>query len=151
MSKHRAQIRWQGDADAFRAGSYSRAHTWSFDGGVTVPASPSPDVVRPPMSDPAGVDPEEAFVAAIASCHMLTFLYYAQRCNLCVESYVDDAVGFMTKNADRLPWVSRVELRPQIGFSGERPSAEVLSGLHHEAHAHCFIANSVKTEIVVLV
>jgi organic hydroperoxide reductase OsmC/OhrA len=107
--------------------------------------------VRPPYSNPAGVDPEEAFVAAIASCHLLTFLHLAQRAGFEVESYEDDAVGVMTKNEARRSWVSRVDLAPRIAFRGERaPSAAELHELHEAAHRECFIANSVKTEIRVL-
>ncbi|MEZ4221178.1 MAG: OsmC family protein [Polyangiaceae bacterium] len=149
MSQHRATVAWHAGNGNFRDGSYSRAHTWAFDGGLTVPASPSPQVVRPPQSDPSAVDPEEAFVAAISSCHLLTFLYLAQRRGLEVESYVDEAVGVMTKNERRVPWVSRVELRPRVTFVGQPPDDELLAELHHQAHELCFISNSVKTEIVV--
>lgn len=148
MSEHAAVVEWKGDGN-FASGKYSRAHSWSFDGGVTVPASPSPQVVRPPLSDPAGVDPEEAFVAAIASCHLLTFLYVAQKRGLVVTRYRDHAIGRMTKNERRVPWVSRVELRPAIEFEVP-PDERLLAELHDLAHAQCFIANSVKTEIVVL-
>ncbi|MBK7584528.1 MAG: OsmC family protein [Myxococcales bacterium] len=149
MSEHRASVHWQSNDDGFASGKYSRVHRWRFDGGVEVLASPSPAVVKPPFSDPAGVDPEEAFVAAIASCHLLTFLYLAQRRGLIVTEYTDEAVGFMTKNPQGVPWVSRVELRPVIGFSTV-PDAATLAELHHRAHEQCFIANSVKTEIVVV-
>lgn len=148
MSEHRARVRWQLSSGDFRAGHYSRAHAWSFDGGLTVPASPSPAVVRAPWSDPAAVDPEEAFVASIASCHMLTFLYLASRAGLEVTSYEDEAVGTMTKNERRVPWVSRVVLSPKIAWR-EEPSAETIARLHHEAHEQCFISQSVKTEILV--
>lgn len=148
MSEHRAVVRWALAEGDFRKGRYSRAHTWTFDGGVTVPASPSPAVVPPPWCDPAAVDPEEAFVASISSCHMLTFLWLAAKQGLEVTSYVDEAIGTMTKNERRVPWVSRVVLSPKIAWR-EEPSPEVLAHLHHEAHEQCFIANSVKTEIVV--
>lgn len=149
MSEHKAHVRWSLPAGSdFRAGHYSRAHSWTFDGGVTVPASPSPAVVRTPWSDEAAIDPEEAFVASIASCHMLTFLWLASKSGLEVTSYEDAAVGTMTKNERRVPWVSRVVLSPKIAWR-EPPTPEVLARLHHDAHDQCFIANSVKTEIVV--
>lgn len=149
MVGHVAEIRWHLEGDGFSRGEYSRAHEWRFDGGVVVPASPSPSVVRAPWSEPSAVDPEEAFVAAIASCHMLSFLYVASKAGFVVTSYEDRAVGTMTKNEARVPWVSRVELRPRITFSVP-PSEEELQRLHARAHHECFIANSVKTEIAVL-
>jgi organic hydroperoxide reductase OsmC/OhrA len=112
MSEHRAKISWASRAEDFRAGRYSREHTWSFDGGLVVPASPSPSVVKAPYSNPASVDPEEAFVAAISSCHMLTYLYLAAREGFEVLRYDDDAVGKMTKNEHGVPWVSTVVLSP---------------------------------------
>ena len=148
MSEHKASIKWTHAQGDFLKGSYSREHTWSFDGGVTVPASSSPHVVRPPYSNPACVDPEEAFVASIASCHMLTFLYLAQQRGFDVESYEDRAVGVMTKNEQRVSWVSSVVLSPRIQYRGERkPSRAELDALHADSHHECFIANSVKTEI----
>lgn len=150
MSEHRATIRWEHAEGDFRAGKFSRKHTWSFDGGLTVPASASPHVVRPPYSDPAAVDPEEALVAAISSCHMLTFVYLAQKQGFELASYEDEAVGVMTKNAAGVPWVSSVVLSPRIAFRGERtPTREELEKLHDEAHHQCFIAQSVKTDIQV--
>lgn len=151
MSEHRVTIRWQHSGPDFLKGQYSREHTWVFDGGVTVAASPSPSVVPAPWSDPACVDPEEAFVAAIASCHMLTFLWLASKQGLQIDRYDDEAVGMMTKNDRGVPWVSRVMLRPQIVWSGDkRPTAVEIDHLHHAAHEQCFIANSVRTEIVVV-
>lgn len=152
MAEHKATVRWTlpGDADAFLKGRYSREHTWTFDGGVTVPASPAPSVVPVPYSNPAGVDPEEAYVASIASCHMLTFLYVAMREGFVVERYEDDAVGVMRKNERGAIWVAAVTLRPRIAYGGEKhPSARDVDHLHHLAHEQCFIANSVKTEITV--
>ena len=149
MSKHGARIAWQVGTGDFVAGAYSREHTWAFDGGVTVPASPSPQVVRPPWSNPACVDPEEAFVAAISSCHMLTFLYLAHRAGFEVTSYEDDAVGTMTKNEQRVPWVSSVVLTPRVVYGTRRPTEAEEEALHHQAHAECFISSSVKTEITV--
>jgi organic hydroperoxide reductase OsmC/OhrA len=150
MSEYKATIRWRCAGAGFREGKYSREHTWSFDGGLTVPASPSPSVVRAPYSNPANVDPEEAFVAAISSCHMLTFLYLAQQRGHDVVSYEDDAVGVMTKNERRVSWISSVVLAPRIVYGGDnRPSPAEIARLHEDAHHQCFIANSVKTEITV--
>jgi organic hydroperoxide reductase OsmC/OhrA len=152
MSEHRATVRWKlhADGEAFLKGRYSREHTWTFDGGVTVPASSSPGAVPAPWSNPAHVDPEEAYVAAISSCHMLTFLYVAMRQGFLVESYEDDAVGVMRKNDRGAIWVSAVTLNPRIAYGGDRrPTTEDEERLHHAAHEQCFIANSVKTEITV--
>jgi organic hydroperoxide reductase OsmC/OhrA len=153
MSEHRASIGWRkqtADRD-FLSGRYSREHTWTFDGGVTVAASPSPSVVPAPWSNPAHVDPEEAFVASIASCHFLTFLFLASRRGFVVEAYEDDAVGVMEKNERGMAWVARVVLSPRIawGASTGRPSAPEEDELHRAAHEQCFIANSVKTAIVI--
>ena len=152
MSEHKAAVRWKlaADGEAFRKGRYSREHTWTFDGGVTVPASPSPGVVPVPWSNPAHVDPEEGYVAAISSCHMLTFLYVAMREGFLVLSYEDDAVGVMRKNERGAVWVSAVTLNPRIAYGGaRRPTDADVDHLHHLAHEQCFIANSVRTEITV--
>jgi organic hydroperoxide reductase OsmC/OhrA len=147
MSEHKATVRWELAGGEFAKGRYSRQHTWTFDGGVTVPASPSPAVVREPFSNPSCVDPEEAFVAAIASCHMLTYLYLASREGLEVRRYEDDAVGTMTPNERGVPWVSTVVLRPRIEYGAARPSPADEARLHHAAHEQCYISNSVKTGI----
>jgi organic hydroperoxide reductase OsmC/OhrA len=148
MGEYKATIRWKQSEGNFREGKYSREHTWSFDGGVTVPASSSPQVVRVPYSNPACVDPEEAFVASIACCHMLTFLYLAQQRGFDIASYEDEAVGVMTKNEQRVSWISSVVLSPRIEYRGERrPSREELDKLHADSHHECFISNSVKTDI----
>jgi len=141
-------IRWQRNDPTSANHRYSRAHVWAFDGGVEVPASSSPHVVPVPYSDPTAVDPEEAFVASLASCHMLWFLSLAAERGYRVESYVDHAMGVMEKNeAGRLA-ITRVSLQPEARFSGERqPSESELNALHHAAHDECFIANSVKTRI----
>jgi organic hydroperoxide reductase OsmC/OhrA len=148
---HRATIRWTREEGAvFTDGRYSRAHEWSFDGGVVVPGSPSPGVVPLPYSREDAVDPEEAFVAAAASCHMLTFLHIASKRRLVVDAYEDEATGFMTKNDAGRLFVSRIVLDPRITFSGERrPDEAAIADLHHLAHRECFIANSVLTRIVV--
>lgn len=149
--EYKASIAWQrGAAEAFTDLKFSRAHQWSFDGGITVPGSSSPWSVRVPYSRAEAIDPEEALVAALASCHMLTFLYLAAKQGLVVDQYADEAVGIMTKNAGGKLFVSRVVLRPRITFSGaKQPSAAQLGELHHHAHADCYIANSVLTEVVV--
>lgn len=148
MSVHRATIRWQRDGQVFTDNEYSRAHRWQFDGGAEVAASASPDIVPLPYSDAAGVDPEEAFVAALSSCHMLTFLAIAAKRKYLVDSYVDDAEGVMGENAQARLAVARVTLRPRVRFGGSRrPSREQLEKMHHRSHELCFIANSVTTEV----
>jgi organic hydroperoxide reductase OsmC/OhrA len=150
MAEHKASIAWKLSGPSFRKGQFTREHTWTFDGGVTVPASSSPAALPAPWSNPANVDPEEAFVAAIASCHMMTFLWLASRQGFEVESYEDDAVGVLTKNEKRVSWVSAVTLNPRIVYTGDkRPTHEEEAQLHHGAHEQCFIANSVKTAIKV--
>lgn len=149
MSEHLVDLRWRMSGEDFKKGRYTREHSWSFDGGVTLLASSSPTAVPLPFSNPAGVDPEEAFVAAISSCHLLTFLWLASKRGFDVTSYEDHAVGTMTKNERRVPWVSHVVLDPRIEFAGTPPTAEELATLHHDAHEQCFIASSVKTEITV--
>jgi organic hydroperoxide reductase OsmC/OhrA len=149
MSEHIARISWTHTRGDFLKGKYSRDHTWTFDGGLVVPASPAPSSVPVPWSNPAHVDPEEAFVASIASCHMLTFLYVAYRSGIEISAYEDSAAGVMTKGENGVPWVSSVRLRPRVTYAGARPSPEEEERLHHEAHEQCFIANSVKTAITV--
>jgi organic hydroperoxide reductase OsmC/OhrA len=150
MSEHKAIIRWAHTRGDFLKGTYSREHTWTFDGGVTVPASPSPSAVPKQFGNEANVDPEEAFVAAISSCHLLTFLFVAYKGGFDVASYEDEAVGTMTKNERGIPWVSTVVLSPRIVYQGaKQPSPADEDHLHHLAHEQCFIANSVKTTITV--
>jgi organic hydroperoxide reductase OsmC/OhrA len=151
MSHHIATIDWKRNpAHDFLKGKYSREHTWTFDGGVTVAASPSPSVDPTPWSNPAHVDPEEAFVASISSCHMLTYLYLASREGFQIDSYQDESVGHMTKNERGVAWISKVVLNPKLTYNGEkRPTPADEARLHHQSHEQCFIANSVKTEIVV--
>ncbi|NRG19778.1 OsmC family protein [Rhizobiales bacterium] len=144
-----ATVTWRRQGD-FAENSYSRGHAWSFDGGIEVPASASPSVVPLPASVEAAVDPEEAFVAAISSCHMLWFLDFARRDGLIVEAYEDKAEGVMERVARGKLAVTRVTLKPLITFAGpELPGADRLKELHHKAHEACFIANSVTSEIVV--
>lgn len=148
MAEHKATIRWKRTSEEFLQGRYSREHTWTFDGGATVAASPSPTVVPAPWSNPAHVDPEEAYVASISSCHMLTFLFLASNAGFQVDSYEDKSVGVMTKNEKGVPWVSLVTLNPRIAYGGARlPTSEDVARLHHLAHEQCFIANSIKTEV----
>ena len=147
MSTYTATIRWSrtGDGD-FTKGQYSRAHEWAFDGGLTVPASPSPHVVAP-WNDPHGVDPEEAFVASLSSCHMLFFLDFARRGGWTVETYVDEAEGVMGKDADGKIAITQVTLRPRVEWGGDAPDEAAIADLHHKAHEACFIANSVTSEV----
>ena len=148
MSIYQASIRWQRQDASFTDNRYSRAHAWHFDGGAVVPASSSPQVVPLPWSDPAGVDPEEAFVASLASCHMLWFLSIAAQAGWLVDDYCDDASGTLARNAQRQMVMTQVTLRPEVRFGGARqPDRAQLERLHHEAHAACFLANSVKTEV----
>jgi organic hydroperoxide reductase OsmC/OhrA len=150
MSEHKATIKWSQSQGDFLKGTYSREHTWTFDGGITVQASSSPAAVRVPFSNPANVDPEEAFVASLSSCHMLTYLFVASRKGFEISHYEDEAVGVMTKNERGIPWVSSVTLHPRITYMGTKtPSSEEVEQMHHAAHEQCFIANSVKTEIKV--
>lgn len=148
MGEYTATITWQRAGATFTDRRYSRAHRWRFDGGVDVPASASPTVVPLPMSDPAGVDPEEALVAALSSCHMLTFLDLAAQRGFVVDDYRDVAVGRLGKNAAGKVAVTVVTLRPAIRFAGDRqPTAAELESLHHAAHEGCFIASSVTTDV----
>src|SRR6516165_2019980 len=150
MSEHKAIVKWGLSQGEFLKGTYSREHTWAFDGGATVPASSSPLAVRVPFSNPANVDPEEAYVASLSSCHMLTYLYVASRKGFEVISYEDEAIGSMSKNEWGIPWVSVVMLHPRITFKSSKiPTSDENVALHHAAHEQCFIANSVKTEVKV--
>jgi organic hydroperoxide reductase OsmC/OhrA len=150
MSDYKALISWKLQGSEFLKGRYSREHTWTFDGGLSVPASSSPSVVPTPWSNPAAIDPEEAFVASIASCHMLTFIFLAGKKGFQIGGYSDEAVGVMTKNERGVPWVSTVTLHPKIDYSGDkRPTTEEIEQLHHHAHEQCYIANSIKTEVKV--
>lgn len=148
MARHSAEILWQRGDQRFLDNRYSRAHSWRFDGGLEVAASSSPHVVPLPCSDAAAVDPEEAFVASLSSCHMLWFLSLAAQQGFVVDRYLDRAEGLMARNAAGRLAMTEVVLRPQVSFAGERqPTPEQLLELHHQAHEQCFIANSVKTEV----
>lgn len=151
MANYEALIEWSAaEGEDFASGKYSRAHRWTFDGGVSVPASSSKHVVPLPWSAEAAVDPEEALVASASSCHMLTFLYVAARAGFVAASYRDPALGTMAKGDDRRIQITHVALRPEIAWTGAAPDAETLARLHHEAHDQCFIANSVKFPIEVM-
>jgi organic hydroperoxide reductase OsmC/OhrA len=146
MSEHKVTLKWERGGAEFSYQKYPRDHTWSFDGGHTITATAAPAY----LGNPANVDPEEAFVASLASCHMLTFLSIACKQKFVLDLYEDEAVGHMEKNADGKLAITRVELRPKITWSGNRrPSTEELDKLHHAAHENCFIANSVKTNVTV--
>ncbi len=146
---YKATVLWRRDAGDFAKGRYSRGHLWRFDGGTEVPATASPSVVPRPFTVDAAVDPEEAFVASLSSCHMLTFLDIARRRGFVIDSYEDDAVGIMEKNEAGKLWVSAVTLTPRIAFSGAPPDAAELERIHDVAHAECFIANSVLTRVTI--
>jgi organic hydroperoxide reductase OsmC/OhrA len=144
-----ATISWRNDSDDFARGRYTRGHLWRFDGGTEVPATASPHVVPARFTVEAAVDPEEALVASLSSCHMLTFLDIARRGGFVVASYEDDAVGVMEKNEAGKLWVSEVTLSPRIVFTGKAPEPAELAHLHEVAHEECFIANSVLTRVVI--
>jgi organic hydroperoxide reductase OsmC/OhrA len=147
MSEHKVTLRWERSGAEFVYQKYPRDHSWSFDGGHTMTASAAPTY----LGNPANVDPEEAFVASLSSCHMLTFLAIACKQKFVLDDYTDEAVGHMEKNAEGRLAITRVELHPKITWSGEKkPSAEDLDKMHHAAHDQCFIANSVKTEVAVV-
>jgi organic hydroperoxide reductase OsmC/OhrA len=148
MSTYKTTLVWKRGNQPFTDGKYSRAHTWRFDGGAEVPASSSPYVVKTPMSDESAVDPEEAFIASLASCHMLFFLDFARRGGFVIDTYDDESEGVLGKDAAGRMAMTVVTLRPRIAFSGDkRPTPEELEDLHHKSHEACFIANSVKTEV----
>jgi organic hydroperoxide reductase OsmC/OhrA len=142
-----ASVCWSRGAAPFLDRRYSRAHVWRFDGGLEVPASSSPHVVPPPLSSPAAVDPEEAFVAALSSCHMLTFLSLAAGDGWVVDRYDDDAVGTLAPDEGGGRSIPEVVLHPRVAFVGRAPAADALRDLHDRAHEECFIARSVKTAV----
>ena len=142
MSEHRATVEWQRSGE-FRPESYSRCHTLRFE-DIAVPGTAAPGNIPSSALGGPGVDPEQAFVGALSACHMLWFLHLASQKKWVVERYVDEAVGILDKT-----WVSRVTLRPTVVFSGNKPTEDEHQALHHRAHEKCFIANSVKSEVVV--
>lgn len=149
MARYSATIHWQRGDQVFTDNQYSRAHTWRFDGGLAVPASASPHVVPVPFSVAANVDPEEAFVAAVSSCHMLFFLSLAAQRGIVIDEYCDDATGYMGEDGDGRIVMQKIVLRPAGAYAGEGPPPlEQLQVLHHRAHELCYIANSIKTEVV---
>ena len=148
MSEYKAVVEWSRAGAVFTDSRYSRGHRWLFDGGVEVPASSSPNVVPLPLSVAAAVDPEEAFVASLSSCHMLMFLFLAAKRGFVVDSYRDEAVGLLAKDSSGKLAMTHVTLHPDIAFSGEtRPTSDDLAELHHESHEQCYIASSVKTDV----
>lgn len=150
MSTHTATIRWKNNGPDFLSRRYSREHTLYFDGGATMPGSPSPQIVPAPWSNPAGIDPEEMFVASVSSCHMLWFLHVACDAGFLPEMYDDAAAGIMTKNERGMLWISQITLRPLIIWGGDKqPSATEVAHLHHLAHEQCFIASSIRTDVTV--
>jgi organic hydroperoxide reductase OsmC/OhrA len=151
MAIYKAKITWRSDApDDFTNNKYSRGHEWEFDEGVKVSASSSPHAVRIPFSVEAAVDPEEALVAAASSCHMLTFLWLAAKAGFRIDSYTDEAIGEMAKDKDGNQFISTIVLDPMIAWAGDkRPTDDEISALHEDAHKKCYIANSIKAEIIV--
>jgi organic hydroperoxide reductase OsmC/OhrA len=149
MSEHQACVRWSRGEQPFTDIQYSRTHAWSFDGGATVLASASPANVRVPLSDPALVDPEEGFVAALASCHMLVFLHLAALRGLVVDAYEDRASGYLLPMEDGRLVLGKVVLRPAVTLASPA-NGEMLRSLHEEAHHGCFLANAVRCEMVIL-
>ena len=148
MHTYSASIHWARGDQPFVDKRYSRRHELRFDGGAVVPGSSSPLSVRVPYSDPSAVDPEEAFVASLSSCHMLWFLSLAADRGFCIDRYTDQAEGVMDTNAAGRMAMTVVVLRPEVVFSGERtPSADEITDLHHQAHEACYIANSVLTHV----
>jgi organic hydroperoxide reductase OsmC/OhrA len=148
MAEHKSVIEWSRDGAVFTDNRYSRGHRWLFDGGVEVPASSSPQVIPVPLSVTAAVDPEEAFVVSLSSCHMLWFLSIAAKRGFVVESYRDEAVGMLAKDTSGKLAMTRVTLRPATEFGGNRrPTTDEIVALHHEAHEQCYIAHSVKADV----
>lgn len=147
MAEYVATIEWSRGDQPFLDQKYSRVHDWRFDGGAVVKGSPAPTSVPAPMSDPSAVDPEEALVAAVSSCHMLFFLAFAAKAGFVVDRYRDDAVGTMGRDERGRMAITQVVLRPDIAFSGTGPDKAALADLHHHAHDHCYIANSIRGEV----
>ena len=150
MSSHDATILWERGDQPFLDGKYSRAHTISFDGGVSIAGSSSPSVVRPPLSKVDAADPEELLVAALSNCHMLWFLDLARHAGFRIDRYLDEAKGTMGKDERGKIALTRVTLNPKVDWSGDKiPTPDEIAALHHEAHERCFIANSFRGEVTV--
>lgn len=150
MHQYQAEILWERGEQTYTDHRYSRAHHWTFDGGLVVPASSSPLSVPLPMSEAKNVDPEEALVAALASCHMLFYLDFVSRRGYVLDQYKDLALGIMDKNAQGKTAITRIHLRPRESYSGEkRPTLQEREELHHIAHEHCYIANSIHAEVII--
>lgn len=149
MSAHGATIEWTRDDQLFVDKRYSRAHSWTFDGGAVVPASSAPESVPVPMSDASAVDPEEAMIASLSSCHMLWFLAFAANARLTLDSYRDEASGELDRDEAGKRYLARVTLRPVTSFTGRQPDQAELDALHHAAHEHCEMAHSVRATITV--
>lgn len=147
MHSYTTTVRWTRDGNDLGDGKYCSAHEWAFDGGAVVPASAAPGILPPPGSDPAGVDPEEALVAAASSCHMLFFLFFASRDGFTVQDYRDAAEGVMERGEDGRTGFTVIRLKPEIAWTGSVPDAEALAALHERAHEACFIANSIKARV----
>jgi organic hydroperoxide reductase OsmC/OhrA len=147
MSEHKATIEWRRQGADFDYKTYNRTHTLEFEGGIRVAASAAPANIPATAKGAAGVDPEQAFVASLSSCHMLWFLHLAWKAKLVVDHYVDHASGVLGKNSEGRAAMTHVTLRPVVTFSGRKPSAEEHAQLHEHAHHECFIANSVKSEV----
>ena len=152
MTKYTATISWSRNQDSFSDNKYSRVHTWAFDGGAVVKASSSPHVVPVPYSSAEAIDPEEAFVASLSSCHMLWFLHLAAKGGFVVEQYEDSAEGVMARNESGKLAMTEVSLHPKVKFAGDsQPNRSGIEQLHHAAHEECFIANSVKSKVQVVI
>jgi organic hydroperoxide reductase OsmC/OhrA len=149
MSEHTVTVLWKRDGAKFLDNKYRREHLWKFDGGAEISASSSPHVVPIPYSNSACVDPEEAFIASLSSCHMLWFLSIAAKKKYVVESYSDRAVGIMDKNEVGKLAITSVTLYPQVTFAQDIPTKSEIEAMHEEAHHSCFLANSIKTEITI--
>lgn len=149
MSDYKATIEWRRQTADFDYQTYNRTHTLAFEGGIRVPASSAPGNIPPTAAGAPGVDPEQAFVASLSSCHMLWFLHLASKASLVVDRYVDEASGVLAKNATGDMAMTRVTLRPEVSYAGRKPSPEEHARLHEDAHHKCFIANSVKSEVLI--
>jgi organic hydroperoxide reductase OsmC/OhrA len=149
MSEHKVRVEWRLQG-GFEYKSYPRTHSIEFEGGIRVPGNAAPENIPATVAPARGVDPEQAFVASLSSCHMLWFLHIACRAKLVVTNYVDEASGVLEKGPQGVPMMTRITLRPVVSFSGTPPTPEQHARLHHEAHEKCFIANSVKSEVTCL-